>query len=116
MADSNSPLDLLVGLREPVANALFQALSPALIYARRESKCGGLRWAYYGGRFNSIPISGGYLTLTANSTNYITASLANGSVSVATNTTAWDDAEVAFRLYSVVTNANSAVSWQDHRG
>lgn len=116
MADSTSNLDLLTSLKEPAANALFDAISPAVIYARRPSRCAGLKWAYYGGRFNSVAVSPGTLTLEASATNYIVGELSGGEISADTDDTNWNDSVNYFRIYLVVTDSDSVTSWQDYRG
>ena len=52
MSSSTSLLDLLIqsqASKEITANNLFNAGSPAALFARRESLCSALNWYYYGG-------------------------------------------------------------------
>ena len=52
MASSTSNLDLISAsqaAKEATANALFDAASPATLFARRQSTTSGLTWGYYGG-------------------------------------------------------------------
>jgi hypothetical protein len=119
MADSTTNLDLISvsqAQKEVTANALFDATSPASIYGRRASTTSLLTWGYYGGRFNSFLIANGTVSLTASQTNYIVASTADGSVSVSTSITNWNDSEGNYiRLYKVITGSTSITSFEDHR-
>lgn len=59
-----------------MANALFDAASPAMFGARRLLACSGLTWVYYGGWVNKYDgslseVANGTLTLTASVTNRV---------------------------------------------
>ncbi|MBK7181039.1 MAG: hypothetical protein IPH82_28315 [Chloroflexi bacterium] len=82
MSSSTSLLDLLIqsqASKEITANNLFNAGSPAALFARRESLCSALNWYYYGGymfvdgALVSIANNASPLVLTAGSNNYIEA-------------------------------------------
>jgi len=123
MADSTTHLDNIVqgsGSQDIQANALYDAASPATLYGRRASQCTGLTWGYYGGNVTKSDglqstVANSTVTLTASSTNYITAQKSDGVVYCATNTTAWNDTANYWRLYSVVAGASSVTSWTDER-
>ncbi len=118
MADSTSNLDLISAAqasKEVTANELFNAGSPATLFARRNTTTTALTWGYYGGRFGGSSIANGTLTLTASATNYIVVHRGTLAVSVSTATTNWDDTGVYGRVYSVVTGASTVTSYQDHR-
>ena len=119
MADSTTNLDLIaVGQadKEDLANELFDAASPAMLYGRHASECSGLIWGYYGGRYLSLPIDNDTLTLTAATTLYIVAARVDGVVSFSASSVNWDDSETDYiRLYQVVTGASSVTSYEDHR-
>lgn len=118
MSDSTSLLALISASqsqKEVTANALFNASSPAMLYALNTSAASALTWAYYGGRWNGSAIANGTLALTASTTNYIVADRSTGAVSVSTATTNWNNQTDYLRLYSVVTGASSVTSYQDHR-
>ena len=119
MSSSTPILDLLVQSqpsKELTANDLFNAGSPATIFARRGSLCAGLNWFYYGG----VMLVDGVLTtinnntvalaLAASSTNYIQASRA-GVVSA--NTTGFTGGSIP--LYTVITGASTVTSYTDNR-
>ena len=92
MSNSTITFDALVqsqASKEITANAMFDALSPASLYGRRQSTSSGLTWGYYGGNVlvNGVltQIANATLTLTASTTNYIEAEPTTGAVS--SNTT-----------------------------
>lgn len=101
--------------KEITANAMFDALSPASLYGRRQSTTSGLTWGYYGGNVlvNGVltQIANGTLTLTASLTNYIEAEPTTGAVS--SNTTAFTAGRTP--LYTVVAGAATVSSYTDHR-
>lgn len=101
--------------KEITANALFDAASPAMLYARRQSTCSGLTWGYYGGNVlvngALTQIANGTLALTASTTNYIEAEPTTGAVS--SNTTGFTAGRTP--LYTVVTGSATVTSYTDHR-
>lgn len=116
MSSSTAVLDLLtVGQagKEVTVNDAIQALSPALLYGRRNAFSVGLTWAYFGGRFNGVNVSNGTVTLTTNATNYVEADSTTGAVT--SNTTGFA-ATGTQPLYVVVVNSAGVVtSYQDQR-
>ena len=117
MADSTSNIDPIVqsqAQKEVTANAFFDAASPATMFGRRASACGGLTWGYYGAKLliSGTPtnISNGTIALTASATNYIEV---NRSGTVSKNTTGFTPGSLP--LYTAVTNATSVTSWTDLR-
>lgn len=123
MGNSTSNIDAISvsqASKEVTANAFFDAASQAATYGRRASTSSGLTWGYYGGNVvvsdgATSQISNGALTLTPSATNYIVAAKANGSVSVATTTTNWNNTTDYWRLYSVVAGASTVTSYIDLR-
>lgn len=118
MSDSTSHLDLISASqsqKEVTANALLNNASPAIVYGFRSSTSSLLTWGYYGGRFNGYAIANGTLALTQNATNYIVAAIADGSVSVSTSDTNWNDIVNYIKLYKVVTGVTGVTSYEDHR-
>ena len=118
MSNSTITFDAIIqaqASKEVTANALFDALSPASLYGRRQSTSSGLTWGYYGGNVlvNGVltQIANGTLTLTANLTNYIEAEPTTGAVSF--NTTAFTAGRTP--LYTVVAGASTVSSYTDHR-
>lgn len=117
MADSTSNLDLLSASqaqKEVTANALFNAASPAALFARRESTTTALTWGYYGGDIlvdgTPTSIANGTVAMTASQTNYVEASRAGA---VSKNTTGFTAGSVP--LYTVVAGASTVTSYTDHR-
>lgn len=101
--------------KEITANAMFDALSPASLYGRRQSTTSGLTWGFYGGNvlINGVltQIANGTLTLTASTTNYVQALPSTGAVS--SKTTGFTAGSIP--LYTVVTGAATVTSYTDHR-
>lgn len=120
MSNSTQFLDLIAvaqASKEVTANALFDAMSPAAIFGRREAGCSGLTWAYYGGW---LFITGGFIQQIPNGTVTLTASANNrievdnvGTVFVHTNPSGFTPGRLP--LYLVVTGTASVTSWHDYR-
>lgn len=123
MANSTTHLDLLTqgqSAKETTANAVFNAASPATLYAMRLSATSGLTWGYYGGNVtlasgSMSQIANGTLALTASATNYIVAAKNDGAVSVGTAATNWNNTTDYWRLYAVVAGASTVTSYTDYR-
>lgn len=123
MADINETIDRIVngqGSQVATANALFNSLSKALLFAFRDSTSGGVTWGYYGGRITTpygaaVDVAHGELTLTASATNYIVAHKFTGVVSTATATTNWNDRATYWRLYTAVTSTTAVTDYDDLR-
>lgn len=103
-----------VAEKEAQINLVFDALSPALIYGRRDLATTGLTWGYYGGKIlvsgTPTEVAEGTVSLTGSATNYVEATTA-GVVSA--NTSAYTVGSVA--LYRVTTGSSSITSWIDDR-
>lgn len=119
MSSSTSNLDLIVqsqASKEVTANNLFNAGSPATIFARRESLCTGLNWFYYGGYMlvdgvlTAIANNAAALVLSASTTNYIEATRAGV---VSSNTTGFTPGRLP--LYTAVTGSSTVTSYTDYR-
>jgi hypothetical protein len=119
MSSSTPILDLLSqsqASKELTANDLFNAGSPATIFARREKLCSGLNWFYYGGVMlvdgvlTTVDNNTSALVLAANSTNYIQASRA-GVVSA--NTTGFTGGSIP--LYIAITGPSTVTSHAEKR-
>lgn len=123
MADINETIDRIVngqGSQVATANALFNSLSKALLFAFRDSTSGGVTWGYYGGRVTTpygaaVDVAHGALTLTVSATNYIVAHKFTGAVSVSTATTNWNDRATYWRLYTAVTSSTAVTDYDDVR-
>lgn len=123
MADSTTNLDNIIqgsGSQDVQANALYDAASPAMLYGRRNSTCTGLTWGYFGGNVTKSDgtqstIANSTVSLTASTTNYITALKESGVVYCNTTTTNWNNRSAYWRLYSVVTGTVTVTSYTDAR-
>ncbi len=119
MSSSTSLLDLIVqsqASKEVTANDLFNAASPATLFARRGSLSSGLNWFYYGGLMivdgvlTAIANNAAALVLSASTTNYIEATRAGV---VSKNTTAFTPGSIP--LYTAVTGTSTVTSYTDQR-
>lgn len=117
MSHSASLLDLMAiaqAGKEYAVNALADAASPASLYGRRASTCGGLQWGWYGGTLLVdgvlTAIANGTLTLTASATNYVEA---DRSGAVSANTTGYTAGSVP--LYTIVCGSATVTSYSDDR-
>jgi len=116
MSSSTTLLDLLTtnAQQEAGANALFNASSPATLFARRESTTSGLTWGYYGGAILVAgavsAIANGTVALSTSTTNYVEAT--NAGV-VSKNTTGFTAGQIP--LYTIVTGSSTVTSYTDHR-
>jgi len=106
MSSSTPLLDLLTtnAQQEPGANELFNASSPATLFARRESATSGLTWGYYGGVLwvdgVLTAIANGTVALSASTTNYVERTRAGV---VSKNTTGFTAGSTP--LYTIVTGS-----------
>lgn len=123
MADSTSNLDTISqsGASQDVqANALFNAASGAMLYGNRPATTTGLVWGFFGGNVTKsdgtqTTVANATVSLTASTTNYLTAKKEDGSVYCQTGTTNWNDTANYWRLYSVVTGTATITSYTDER-
>lgn len=123
MSDSTTLLDTIIqgsGSQDLQANALFDAASPAMLYARRASTTSGTTWGYYGGNVTKsdgtqTTIANGTLALTPSATSYIVSEKSTGTVSASTATTNWNDTANYWRLWSVVVGSATVTSYTDER-
>lgn len=118
MSNSTPTFDALSqsqSAKEITANAMFDALSPASLYGRRQSTSSGLTWGFYGGNVlvNGVltQIANGTLTLAASATNYVEAEPTTGAVS--SNTTGFTAGRMP--LYTVVAGTATVTSYTDQR-
>lgn len=118
MANSTTNIDTIVSSqygKEITANDYFDAASPATLYGRRASTCGGTTWGYYGGNalVNGVvtQIANGTISLPVSATSYIEANPMTGAVTA--NSTAFTAGRIP--LYSVVVGASTVTGWTDYR-
>ncbi|ACC76160.1 hypothetical protein PPMP20_19035 [Paraburkholderia phymatum] len=115
MSNSTTLLDTIAtnqANKEVVANALFDAASPGMLWGRHASACNLLTWGYYGGYYVGNAIANGTVTLTASATNYVYADNVTGAVSV--NTSGVPAGKIP--LYQIVTGTTTVTSYTDLRG
>lgn len=97
-------------------NENFQTLEWASVYGRRHAVTTGLTWGYYGGLWGGLTVADGTVTLTNTATNYIVALRSTGAVSVATNTTNWNNVADYARIYALTVAGSVVTAVADHRG
>lgn len=120
MSDSTSIIaDLLLtqnqSAKEAAANRLFNAATPAMLWALDPLTTTALTFGLIGGRYKSASIANQTKSLTDNADNYLVAAVSDGTVTVATSTTNWNDQTTYIRLYKVVTASGAISSYEDHR-
>lgn len=120
MSDSTSVIaDLLLtpnaAGQAAKANDLFNAASIAMLYALDPATTTGLTWGYIGGWLGDNQVANGTVALTDNDDNYIVAEIADGTVSVSTATTNWNNDTDYLRLYKVTTLSGAIDDYEDRR-
>lgn len=123
MSDYSTPLGSIAvgqGDQATKANGLFNATSPAALYGLKYATTTGLTLGYHGGHptlsnLTIGTIADGTLTLTASTTNYVTAPKSSGIAATSTATTNWNDTANYWRLYSITTNTTSITGYTDYR-
>lgn len=120
MADSTSVLatlllSVLQSGKEAAANNLFNAGSPADLYANNPATTTGTTWGYIGGRVSGTAVANGAVALTNNATNYVVGLRSTGAVSVSTATTNWNDEANYIRTYIVTTVSGAITTYDDYR-
>lgn len=120
MSDSTSIIASLLltqnqSAKETAANRLFNAATPAMLWALDPLTTTALTFGLIGGRYKSASIANQTKTLTDAATNYLVAAVSDGTVTVATSSTNWDNASTYIRLYKVVTASGAISSYEDHR-
>jgi hypothetical protein len=118
MADSTTNLptiDVNQAQKEVVANALFDAASPATYWGRDFETTGGLTWGYLGGVLEIAGVATRFpndvITLTASATNYVEVTAAGV---VQKNTVGFSYGTVK-PLYKIVCNGSGVTSYEDFR-
>lgn len=100
--------------KEVTVNAAIDAMSPSMLFGRRQASSSGLTWGYYGGAFLVdgvvTQIVNGTVALSASATNYIEVTRAGV---VSKNTTGFSVGSTP--LYAVGTDASSVTSYDDWR-
>lgn len=117
MSNSTSHLPLVIQAqsgKEVTANNLFDAASPATLFARNQQTSSGLTWGYIGGNMLVdgvlTQISNATLLLTASATNYVEATRAGV---VSKNTTGFTAGQIP--LYEIVVGTATVTSYTDRR-
>jgi len=123
MSDYSTPFGSIAvgqGDQATKANGLLNATSPAALFGLKYATTTGLTFGYHGGHptlsSGSIgTIADATLTLTASTTNYVTAPKESGIPGVSTATTNWNDTANYWRLYSITTNTTGITGYTDYR-
>lgn len=96
-------------------NDNFGALDFAAVYAMDARTTSALTWGYIGGRWAGFAVAAGALALTDDDTNYIVVARSDGTISVSTVSTDWDNAAAYARDYKVTAAAGLVTVIEDHR-
>lgn len=96
-------------------NENFSAVSPAGLFAKKDSATTGLTLGYYGGILDGVSYADGTHLLTASTTRYVVAERSTGTVSSATGTTNWDNQTDYLRMGVAVVGASTITTWTDWR-
>lgn len=100
---------------EVQVNENFETLDFASVYGKRQPVTTGLIWGYTGGRWSGFAVTAGTLTLTNTATNYITVLRADGTISVSTSATNWNDTVNYARVYKLTVAGGVVTATEDHR-
>jgi len=103
------------GEKEVTANALLNAASPVMAFARKDADTTALTWGYYGvprWKINGVAVSkaNSSILLTASLTRYLSV---DRTLAVSEASTAFAPDKLA--LYKIVTGASTITSHEDHR-
>lgn len=112
MADKSSRLNLVKAQqaqKETIINSLFNAMSASAFGGKNETASSGLIWGIYGGSNGSVIIANTTITLTDNTTQYL--SFNTTSTAFELSTTKFGDVP----LYKITTSNGVATDWFDYR-
>lgn len=96
-------------------NENFETLEHQAVYGNKQDDSSGLVWAYYGGRWGGFAVTQDDLTLTNAATNYIVVDRSDGTISVSTSNTNWNNDTDYARVYLITTAGSLVTAVQDHR-
>ena len=100
---------------EVIINENFDTLSHVAVYGKKQDVTTGLNWGYYGGIWGGFSISDGVLTLTNTATNYVVVKRSDGTISVSTSITNWNDTANYARVYKLTTSGGIVTLTEDDR-
>lgn len=122
MSGSTTHLDTLSAsqsAKETAANTLFNALSPAGTFGKRDSTTTGLTWGYFGGVVSvngeTAVVANGTVLLTGSTTNYVEAAIEGSPVTPQVFSVTGGFTAGRIPLYTVVTTSSGITSWIDRR-
>lgn len=101
--------------KEVTINENFEAVSAAGVYGVHRSTTEGLTWGYYGGRWGGTLVSDGTFTLTNAADNYMVVLRSNGTPSMSTSATNWNNVILYARVYKVTVAGGVVTATEDHR-
>lgn len=108
--------DILAALNWQIrVNENFRAVSPAALFAKKDSTTTGLTLGYYGGILEGVSYADGTHLLTASTTRYVVAKRSDGAVSSSTDTTNWDNQADYLRMGVAVVGTSTITTWTDWR-
>ena len=100
---------------EVIVNENFNVLEFLAVYGKDATHTSGLSWGYLGGRWGGFSIVSGTLTLTGNSTIYITVSRSTGVISTSNDDSAWVNVDNHAKVYKITTGPFLVTAVEDFR-
>lgn len=99
----------------PIVNSALDVFAHQEVYAPDPTAPSLLTFAYLGGRWGDFAISNGSVVLTDNAENYIVVNRTTGVLSVATDTTNWNNQAAYARVMHITTLAGARQTVRDYR-
>lgn len=99
----------------PIVNSALDVYAHQEVYAPDPTEPNLLTFYYLGGRWGGTAITAGSVALTDNAENYIVVNRSTGAVTVATNTTNWNNLATYARLFHITTLSGARSVTRDYR-
>lgn len=100
---------------ETPVNEAFAILTPLAVYGRDPDTTSDLDWGYLGGIWSGFTVAADVLSLTDDATNYMVVARADGTPTVSTATTNWDNDTSYARVCAITTVDGVVTDVEDHR-
>lgn len=100
---------------EKVVNENFVSLQHQAVYAMNPETTSLLTWGYIGGRWGGFEVATGTLSLTGSASNYVVVDRSDGSISVSTSDTNWNNTSSYARVFLITTGPSTVTDTEDYR-
>lgn len=100
---------------EILVNQNFDGMGFASVYANNPATTAGLVYGLRAGRWGGFSYAGGTFTLSASTTTYLVVARVDGTPSISTATTNWNNTVDYARAYKLTTGASAVTAIEDHR-